>query len=185
MWTRYRLFYRALLQKRRIVLRSLLIVATPSVITCSVVRDMTPWDMTPWDMSRSRVVSHTAFLTPQVKRHKSSESHICVTRPIHSVLHTISSYVVPCMTWLVSIHMCDKTIHSHMGGCLHVGSLAEYPLFYRALLQKRPVILSHIWMRSLHGSYMAPHPYVWQNYRSFLQKSPIKERIFCQRDLWF
>ena len=75
----YSLFYRALLQKRPIILRSLLIVGTPYIIKCSYI-----------------------VKKPQLSLRW---SHICI---------------------------CSLKVQVFF---------AEYRLFYRALLQKRPIIL--------------------------------------------
>ena len=103
-----------------------------------------------------------------------------------------------------------------------IGLFAAYRLFYRALLQKRPVILRSLLIvatpyQTCHGThknmastlqgpprgyhyiyiytyihkYIAIYIQIWGgfgqqapcNYRSLLQKGPIKQMIFCKRDL--
>ena len=69
---------------------------------------------------------------------------------------------------------------------------SEYRLFYRALLKKRPVILRSLLIKATlykkvstaHQNAIKSHEApqlcdVVPNYRSLLQKSPIKETLFC------
>ena len=57
-------------------------------------------------------------------------------------------------------------------------SFAEYRLFYRALLQKRAVVLSHVCMsRVTCADESCP-------IGSLLQKSPIKERLYCAKETY-
>ena len=121
------LFYRAVLQKRPVILRSLLLEATQSYVS--------------YDLIRLHGMMHS---------HVWHGSFTCVT---HSYVWDDSFTWVTCVTWL--IHECTWLIHEwtwliHEGILAHVRShirciftrvsCAEYSLFYRAVLQKRPVI---------------------------------------------
>jgi len=105
-------------------------------MTYLFIRDLTHWENVTW--LRGMTHSFTRDMT-----------HSYVTQLIHILTH---SHVV----WLTLLRHCHYSSHFHscregangnMGWLRLVGSLklwvsfAEYSLFYRALLQKRPMVL--------------------------------------------
>jgi len=114
------LFYRALLQKRPIILRRLLIVATPHAIRggecerCAFSPCRCAKHMFAYKGEQDAKKHIVAFCCEKAKRHTSHHTHHC--------------------------ELCEM--------CIFQKNIA-YCLFYRALLQKRPIILRSL----LTGSY--------------------------------
>ena len=101
----YRLFYRAFLQNRPVILRSLLIVATPYHVLA---------------MCIIMVLLHICWTLLRIYR---TLLHIC--RTLLRINRALARY----MGWLRLVGTLKLWV-----------SFAEYSLFYRALLQKRPDI---------------------------------------------
>ena len=97
----YRLFYRALLQKRLIISRSLLTEVLPGIIHMGVI-----WLVCRCDVTHSCV---TCLSNVCVKRpgegFRDSWAHSYVCEMTHSWVWCGSSICVICVTWL--IHICD------------------------------------------------------------------------------
>jgi len=123
----YRLFYRALLQKRSIILRSLLIVATPQV-----------------------------YAKTNVYAHVHAHAHCRALSCAHARTHTHSLSIALSLSLTLSLFLAlslsrFSLSHTHTNqfsqgqfyftSSTALSSLENTGLFCRALLQKRPVIL--------------------------------------------
>ena len=75
-------------------------------------------------------------------------------------------------------------VHIPFTGFLKVQvSFAEYSLFYRALLQKRPIIFITHQPHHINHILFASHSQASQNYKSLLQNIVSFIGLFCKRDL--
>jgi len=137
----YSPLYRALLQTRHVILRSLLIVATPYLIytqyTSHHVGIVHIWDIIPLPLNLATMMGHVLISKRLgASIHYVSNHHLHVEPYFYRALLQKRPVILRSLLIVATPYLLGVSIHYVLTHHLHL----EPYLFYRALLQKRPVI---------------------------------------------
>ena len=181
----YHLFYRALLQKRPMILRSLQVVATPQLKHSDL---LLIWPCV------STIINEKSQLVWVGILHLNIWPHFIWISGHILFIHVDSCECVSCMSVCVCVCVCACVCVSHVHECMKASharhlprkwqvSFAEYHLFYRALLQKRPMIVNGTLEECVHVHIMSQLSHSINLQVSFAKETYKRDYILQKRPI--
>jgi len=162
LFAEYHLFYRALLQKRPIILRSLLIIATPYecihtlYLTCLYYRVRRPTGCLKLQVIfRKRATSYRALLRKMTCTGKASYGS------------SLPCSVFPLWTWHKRVNVCMNVYYERMYECIHMLHLHVLLYSHMNVCMSKFACCTylyeciHIWMYVVVHTHFVPNMYVW------------------------